>query len=79
MVSSGMLSRVALVRTDVSEEASAYFIRVTGVGVLGTTLAATISRRTLRRIPEDTILDSHRSENLKSYILRFLLRKNFLY
>jgi hypothetical protein len=29
MVSSGMLRRVALVRTDVSKEASASFIRVT--------------------------------------------------
>jgi hypothetical protein len=40
---------VALVRTDVSEERSASFIRVTRLGELGTTLAATSNRRTLRR------------------------------
>jgi hypothetical protein len=40
--------RVALVRTDVSEELSASFIRVT-IGELGTTLAVTSNRRTLRR------------------------------
>jgi hypothetical protein len=39
MVSSGMLRRVDLVRTDASEERSAYFIRVTRIGELGTTLA----------------------------------------
>jgi hypothetical protein len=33
-----MLLRVALVRTDVSEEISASFIRVTRIGELGTTL-----------------------------------------
>jgi hypothetical protein len=36
-----MLRRVALVRTDVSEELSASFIRVTGIDELGTTLANT--------------------------------------
>jgi hypothetical protein len=36
MASSGMLRRVARVRTDVSEELSAYLIRVTRIGELGT-------------------------------------------
>jgi hypothetical protein len=104
MVSSGVLRCVALVRTDISEELSASFIRVTRIRELGTTLAVTSNRRTLRRllvtastvpsspirvtlmkealsssemsvhtratrrnIPEDTILHSHRRENLKSY------------
>jgi hypothetical protein len=46
MVSSGILRRVALVRTDVSEELSASFIRATRIGELGTTLALTSNRRT---------------------------------
>jgi hypothetical protein len=41
MVPSGMLRHVALVRTHVSEELSAFFIRVTRLGELGTTLAVT--------------------------------------
>jgi hypothetical protein len=48
MASSGMLRRVALVRTDVSEELSASFIRVTRIGELGTTLKPQILHRNFR-------------------------------
>jgi hypothetical protein len=44
-----MLRRVARVRTEVLEERSAYFFRVTRIGKLGTTLALTSNRSTLRR------------------------------
>jgi hypothetical protein len=44
MVSSGMLRRVTLVRTDVSEELSAS-IRVTRISELGTTISVTSNRR----------------------------------
>jgi hypothetical protein len=44
-----MLRHMALVITDVSEESGASFIRVTRIGELGTTHAATSNRRTLRR------------------------------
>jgi hypothetical protein len=47
MSSSGMLHRVALLRTDVSEEISASVIKVTIIGELGTALAVTSKRRTL--------------------------------
>jgi hypothetical protein len=48
--SSGTLRRVAPVRTDVSNELTAFFIRVTRIGELGKTLAETSNRRTLRRL-----------------------------
>jgi hypothetical protein len=47
MASSGILRSVALVKTDVSEELSASFIRVTRIGELGTMQAVTSNRRTL--------------------------------
>jgi hypothetical protein len=53
-----MLRRVALVGTDVSEERSASFIRVTRTGELGT-LAVTSNGRTLRRNYSREKLKSH--------------------
>jgi hypothetical protein len=53
MASSGMLRRVALEATDVSEELSAS----------ETSVLTTVTRR---NIPGDDILHSHRHENLKS-------------
>jgi hypothetical protein len=49
MPSSGMLRRVAPVRTEVLEKRTTSIIRATRIGDLGTTLAATSNRRTLRR------------------------------
>jgi hypothetical protein len=93
MVSSGLLRRVALVITDVSEEPGASFSRVTKICELGTTQAATstlmkeapgsfettvFTRATRRNNPEDTILHSHRRENLKSYKTYMNLNTRFL-
>jgi hypothetical protein len=58
MMFSGMLRRVALVRTDVSEAPVSSETSV-------------LTRATQRNIPEDTILNSHRRENLKFYIIHF--------
>jgi hypothetical protein len=74
-----MLRRVVLVRTDVSEELSASFIRVTRIGELGTTLAVTSNLRTLRRllvtatvVPSSTILVTPMKEALSSPKHRFI-------
>jgi hypothetical protein len=73
IVSSGMLRRVARIKTDVSEELSASLIRVTRSGELGTTLAATSNRWTLRLllvtasvVPSTPILDTLMKEALRS-------------
>jgi hypothetical protein len=49
-----MLRHGALVRTEVSEELIASFIRVTVIGELGTTLAVTSNRRS---VPTREVLD----------------------
>jgi hypothetical protein len=41
METSGMLRRVAIVILEVPEERNAYFIKVTRIGEIGTTLAVT--------------------------------------
>jgi hypothetical protein len=107
MVSSGMLRRVALVRTNVSEEPGASLVFLRNVRRLlvaacvvpsspilvilmkeapGSFETSILTRVTRRNIPKDTILHSHRRENLKSYIettlavtnsvLRFLVTAN---
>jgi hypothetical protein len=67
---------VALVRTDVSEERTASFIRVTTLGELGTLMeeallssseTSVLTRVTWLNIPEDGVLHSHRRESLKPY------------
>jgi hypothetical protein len=57
-----MLRRVALVRTDLSEEISASIIRVTALSSSETKFFTTATRR---NIPEKRILHGHRRENLK--------------
>jgi hypothetical protein len=51
MSSSRILRRVTLVRSDVSVERGTSIIRVTRIGELGTTLAVTRNRSTLRSSP----------------------------
>jgi hypothetical protein len=74
-----MLRRVVLVGTDVSEERSAFFIRVTRIGptspivdtlkeALSSSETLVLTRATRRNILEDAIRHSHRRENLPSYI-----------
>jgi hypothetical protein len=53
-----MLRRVALVRTDVSEELSASFITVTRIAELGTALAVTSYRRTLLLVTASVVPSS---------------------
>jgi hypothetical protein len=53
MVSSVKLCRVALVRTDVSEEPGASFVRVTRIGELGTTQAQLATDVRCEEIPSE--------------------------
>jgi hypothetical protein len=62
MVSSGLLRRVALVITDVSEEH-------------GASETSGLTRATRRNNPKDIILHSHRRENLKSNTSIFVRKR----
>jgi hypothetical protein len=77
-----MLRRMALVRTEVSEEVSASFIRVARIGELGTTIALTSNRRTLVTaivVPSPPILVTLMKEALSSTetsVLTIATRRN---
>jgi hypothetical protein len=71
-----MLRRVALVRTDVSEELGASFIRVTRIGELGTTKAATSNRLILRSPPILVTLMKEALDSSETSVLTRATRRN---
>jgi hypothetical protein len=91
MTSSGMIRRVALVRTDVSEELSnqrTLRLLVTAsvpsspilvtlmLEVLHSSETSVLTKATRRNVPEDAILHSHRRENPKSCIMKSFISPN---
>jgi hypothetical protein len=66
-----MLRCVVLARTDVSEELSDSIIRVTRIGELGTRLAVTRNRRTLRRNTKEALSSSETSVLAKATWRKF--------
>jgi hypothetical protein len=71
-----MLHRVALVRTDVSVELSASFIRVSRIGELGTALAVTNNRCNRRT---GYFLGLFQSPQLPQHSLKVLLIQPLLH
>jgi hypothetical protein len=65
MSPSEILRRVALVRTDVSEEHITFIIRVRGIGELGTTFITRATRLTSQGTAFFIVIAG---ENIKSYI-----------
>jgi hypothetical protein len=81
MASTGMLRRVALVRTDVSQELSSSSISVTRIDDLGKTDAVTSNRLTLRRntkyLRKTSVLTGAKRRNIpEDAILHSHRRKN---
>jgi hypothetical protein len=81
MASSGMLRHVDLVRTDISEELSTSFIRVTRIGEPRTTLVIPSNRRSGHRllvtasvVPSSPILATLMNEALSSFETTILTR-----
>jgi hypothetical protein len=77
MASSGMLRCLGVVRTEFCEEFYASVIRVSRIGVLGTTLAVTSVRRLLVRasvVPISPILVTFMKEALSSLETSVLTR-----
>jgi hypothetical protein len=68
MVSSGVLRCVALVRTASVVPSSPILVTLMKEA-LGSSETTVLTRASRRNIPEDTILHSHRRENLKYYTL----------
>jgi hypothetical protein len=76
MASSGMLHRVALLGTDVSEELSASFIRVSRIDELGRVRRLLV---TASVVPSSSILDTLMKEALSSSetsVIRRATRRN---
>jgi hypothetical protein len=83
VASSGMLRRMVLVSTDVSDELSASVVPSSPILVTlmkeapSSSETSVLTRATRRKIPEDAILHSHHRENLKSYMLRGMVCRTF--
>jgi hypothetical protein len=90
MVSSGMLRRVALVRTDVLRSVRRLLVAANVVPsspilvtliteALGFSETSVLTSATRRNFPEDTILHSHRHENLKSYTGKYKFASPYVF
>jgi hypothetical protein len=67
-----MLRRMALIRTDVSDESCSYLaVSTLIVEVISSSETSALTRVAQRSLPEDDILRSYRGKTLKSYKMGF--------